>query len=80
MFLSNLSTAQAFIVAGGEDGSFNLLSSVLTLLPGATAWTSLPSLPRALDMAQASMVGGRIRVTGGGDDGGSYRSEVMIEK
>ena len=69
---------QAFIVAGGRDGS-NYLSSVLTLIPGATAWTQLASLPRPLDSAQASIVGGRLRVNGGGD-GGSYRSEVMIDK
>ena len=44
---------QAFIVAGGVDGStwvtgYNIISSVLTLLPGATAWTPLASLPRLL--------------------------------
>ena len=55
---------QAFVVAGGSDGS-KLLSSVLTLLPGAEAWTPLPSLPRALWGARASIVGGRLRVTGG---------------
>ena len=69
---------QAYLVAGGFDGS-NYLSSVLTLLPGATAWTPLASLPRALVAAQASIVGGRLRVNGGRDDGGSHRSEV-IEK
>ena len=68
---------QAFVVAGGYNGS-NYLSSVLTLLPGATAWTPLASLPRPLYGAQASIVGGRIRVTGGYDGrGGSRRSEVM---
>ena len=70
---------QAYLVAGGFDGS-NYLSSVLTLLPGATAWTPLASLPRALSGARASIVGGRLRVNGGGDGGLSYRSEVMIEK
>ena len=65
---------QAFVVSGGSDGS-NLLSSVLTLLPGAEAWTPLASLPRTLFGAQASIVGGRLRVTGG-YSGGSYRSEV----
>ena len=66
------------MVAGGEaeDGS-DYLSSVLTLLPGAAAWTPLASLPRALYDARASIVGGRLRVTGG-YGGGSYRSEVTI--
>ena len=68
--------AQELVVAGGKDGSNNYLSSMLTLLPGATAWTPLASLPRPLDRARASIVGGRIRVTGG-EDGGSPRSEVM---
>ena len=66
------------MVAGGFDGS-NFLSSVLTLLPGAEDWTDLPSLPRPLDRARASIVGGRLRVTGG-YDGSSYRSEVMAHE
>ena len=67
---------QAFVVAGGHDGSGSSLSSVLTLLPGATAWTPLASLPRALAYARASVVGGKLRVTGG-YDGFSARSEVL---
>ena len=73
-----MSTLQAFVVAGGythTDG-YNYLSSVLTLLPGAPAWTPLASLPRALGYARASIVGGKIRVTGGYERGAS-RSEVM---
>ena len=69
---------QAFLVAGGRSQSY--FSSVLTLLPEATAWTPLASLPSALNEAKASIVGGRIRVNGGRDDGASFRSEVMIEK
>jgi len=65
----------ALIVAGGYDGT-NRLSSVLTLLPGATAWTQLASLPRPLAGPRASIVGGKIRVNGG-FDGDSYRSEVL---
>ena len=67
---------QAFVVAGGEDDS-----SVLTLLPGATAWTPLTSLPTALSQAQASIVRGRLRVTGGHDGDsfiGGFRSEVTF--
>ena len=70
---------QAFVVAGGDDDyDYPWLSSVLTLLPGSTAWTPLASLPRGLNHAQASIVGGRLRVNGGRDTG--PRSEVMIEK
>ena len=71
---------QDFLVAGGLSDD-NILSSVLTLPLGATAWTPLSSLPRGLDRAQASIVGGRLRVNGGFlSDDGFYRSEVMIEK
>ena len=69
---------QALLVAGGSDGS-NFLSSVLTLLPGAEDWTDLASLPRPLAYARASIVGGRLRVTGG-YGGGSFRSEVMAHE
>ena len=68
---------QAFVVAGGRDYYHNELSSVVTLLPGATAWTPLASLPRKLYRARASVVSGKMRVTGGYR--GAYRSEVMIE-
>ena len=66
---------QAFVVAGGYDGS-NRLSSVVTLLPGATAWTPLAFLPRSLYDARASIVAGRMRVGGGLSSG--RRSEVIF--
>ena len=67
---------QAFVVAGGL-GPRGRLSSVLTLLQGAgSTWTPLASLPRALAYARASVVGGKLRVTGG-YDGFSARSEVL---
>ena len=66
------------MVAGGYT-SGSSTSSVLTLLPGAEDWTNLASLPRPLDGAQASIVGGRLRVTGGRDHS-SYRSEVMAHE
>ena len=72
-----MSTSQAFVVAGGYTDGSNRLASVLTLLPGAPAWTPLASLPRVLVLARASVVGGKIRVTGG-YEGGARRSEVMI--
>ena len=66
------------MVAGGYTSGRT--SSVLILLPGAEDWTPLASLPRRLSYAQASIVGGRLRVTGGRDDGDSYRSEVMAHE
>ena len=53
---------------------------MLTLLPGSGAWTALAALPRSLYGAGALLVGGRLRLTGGRDDGGSYRSEVRQEQ
>ena len=67
---------QAFVVAGGWDGS-NRLSSVVTLLPGATDWTPLASLPRPVAAAKASLVRGRIRLSGGWT-GSSLVSQVTI--
>ena len=72
---------KAYVVAGGlTDGFYSPISSVLTLLPGAPAWTPLASLPRQLRYAPASIVGGKIRLTGGVDAAFSIRSEVIIEK
>ena len=67
---------QAFVVAGGNDGTDNLFSSVFTLIPGATSWTTLASLPRALWQTKASIVGGMLRLIGG-FDGNVFRSEVF---
>ena len=66
------------MVAGGETSGYT--ASVLTLLPGAAGWTPLISLPRPLKYARASIVGGRLRVTGGLDGDGSSRSEVMAHE
>ena len=70
------SRVQAFIIAGGF-GLGDTLSTVVTLLPGASVWTSLASLLRPLRGARASIVAGKMRLTGG-YDGSSYRSEVGI--
>ena len=67
------------MVAGGVIPGY-YTSSVLILLPGAEDWTDLASLPRPLYGAQASIVGGRLRLTGGQDGHGSYRSEVMAHE
>ena len=63
---------QEYIVAGGSDGSDNL-DSVLSLLPGASSWTTLASLPRTVYQGRASLVGGNMRVAGGDD-----RDQVRI--
>ena len=68
---------QALVVAAGKTDTINI-SSVLTLLPGATAWTQLASLPRPLDGARASIVGGRLRLAAGYSNY-VLRSEVAIE-
>ena len=81
------------MVSGGFGGdSVGGFSEVLkwTPIPAAENWTQLwpdldlstvltapAPLPRGLRGAQASIVGGRIRVTGG-YDGDSYRTEVII--
>ena len=61
-------------MAGGNDGS-TPISSVLTLLPGATAWVPVASLPLTLSNVRASIVGGRLRLAGG-DDRGAKKKEV----
>ena len=61
------------MMAGGD---LTFYSSVLTLLPGAKNWTLLPSLPQAF-LAQASIVGGKLRVTGGQTSGGYTITEVI---
>merc|ERR1711962_1487183 len=72
-----LPSTKAFIVAAGQRGSY--FSSVLTLLPGAQAWTPLASLPRILFDARASIVGGKMRLTGGRSYGPSHGSEPQTE-
>ena len=67
---------QEFIVAGGIAGGY-YTSSVLSFLPGATDWVAIADLPRNLYESQASIVGGRFRLTGGYCDSPStYRAEV----
>jgi len=73
-----LPSTKAFIVAGGASDD-SMVTSVITLLPGAQAWTPLASLPRSLGFAPASIVGGKMRVTGGWDGvrDSPLRSEVL---
>ena len=59
-------------MAGGSDfrstqyGVTNYFTdSVLTLLPKATAWTKIGSLPRKLYLPAASVVSGKMRLVGG---------------
>ena len=79
----------------GYNGE-NILSSVVTLLPGtmivikiitmallpgASTWTPLTSLPRGRFSAQVSTVGGALRLIGGDDDvGNSVLDEVRYRK
>ena len=64
-------------MAGGASGRAHL-SSVLSLLPGASTWISLAALPRPLYGARASIVGGRLRLAAGYSNY-VLRSEVAIE-
>ena len=76
---------QEFIVAGGRTPTYGYTDTVLSLLPGATSWTSLASLPQRLWVPRASVVGGKMRVVGGYCSSSScstssysyYRTEVM---
>ena len=71
-------------MAGGSYGGREYTSSVASLLPGATAWVEKRSLPRALYVPRASVVGGKMRLVGGRtktedpDDYRGYRDEVTI--
>ena len=54
---------------------------IMTLLPGASTWTPLTSLPRGRFSAQVSTVGGALRLIGGDDDvGNSVLDEVRYRK
>ena len=57
-------TSQALLVAGGWPSS---VSSVITLLPSASSWTTLNPLPNFPHLAKTgySMVGGRLWLVGG---------------
>ena len=52
---------QAYVVVGGME-THEPLDSVLTLLPGASSWTTLVALPTPLAGARASIVGGNLRL------------------
>ena len=53
---------------------------MVTLIPGETAWTEKASLPRSLYAPRASLVGGKMRLTGGRSTDGQrdYRDKVTI--
>ena len=69
------STSQALLVAGGWQSS---VSSVITLLPSASSWTTLNPLPNFPNLAKIgySMVGGRLWLVGGYASGFPIRPEV----
>ena len=62
---------QEYIVAGGYIAGST--DSVLSLLPGASSWTTLASLPRTCYQARASLFTGNMRLAGGVE-----RTEVRI--
>jgi len=67
---------QALLVAGGWPSS---VSSVITLLPSASSWTTLNPLPNFPNLAKIgySMVGGRLWLVGGYASGFPIRPEVL---
>ena len=73
---------QTFVVAGGSFGEREYTSSVVSLLPGATVWIEKRSLPRALFVPRASVVGGKMWLVGGQtedpDNSKGFRDEVTI--
>ena len=73
---------QTFIVAGGSYGEREYTSSVVSLLPGEKAWIEKRSLPRALFVPRASVVGGKMWLVGGQtedpDNSKGFRDKVTI--
>ena len=71
------STSQALLVAGGWPSS-EAASSVITLLPSASSWTTLNPLPNFpyLTKTGYSMVGGRLWLVGGKVSHDLVRPEV----
>ena len=70
---------QALVVAGGTDRrgtELIYLSSVRMLIPGAAAWTPIASLPKPLKGPRASIVGDKIRLSGGRERKGTILEEV----
>ena len=68
------------MVAGGYqyDGS-DVGRYVYALYPNAEEWTHLPYLSVHYHSPRASIVGGKIRLTGGGEYAGYARNEVIPE-
>ena len=62
---------QALVVVGGDNVyDSSVKSSVMALFPGAATWTHLTFLPLEMDIVQAYIVGGKLRITGigGGEE------------
>ena len=64
-------------MAGGYSGG-KYVNTVLALMPGATSWKAMASLPKALAHLGSAMVNRQLWVTGGRDTGGTYNSDVSI--
>ena len=61
---------------GGYTSKYD--NSVLALLPRATSWKVLTSLPKTLGYVESSMVNGKLWVTGGLEAGSTYNSDVSV--
>ena len=64
------------MVGGIVAGAYT--NSVLALLPRATSWKALTSLPKTLGWVGSSMVNGKLWVTGGYAGGNTYNSYVSV--
>ena len=53
------------MLSDGSGPTNYFTDSVLTLLPEATVWNEIGSLPRKLYLPAASVVGGKMRLVGG---------------
>jgi len=73
--LSNIKKAELFEHCYAKRNTLIMV----TFTPGDTEWSEIASLPRSLYAPRASLVGGRVRVTGGRSTGGrrDYRAEVF---
>ena len=63
-------------MVGGLTGFGNYANSVLALMPRATSWKAMTSLPKGLAAIGSAMVNGQLWVTGGVDSGSKYNSDV----
>jgi len=68
---------EGLLVAGGADSNWNRFSSTEVYLPSIGRWISGGNLPRRLVSLRAAHLNQRVVVTGGLDDQGNVRDEVL---